>query len=195
VQNTPAEIDQTILFRQTERSGAALVAYPFNRSQRIEFQGGITQISFDQIVQTTTFSLIDGGVLSDDTKTTSLANPLTLATTTAAFVSDTSNYGATSPVQGQRYRVEASPAFGSINFTSVLADYRRYFMPAPFYTFAARVMHYGRYGNASSAAACSLATSSSASRCCGRLACRRKCTVRCRLKWRSSRMAASRGTT
>jgi outer membrane protein assembly factor BamA len=28
----------------------------------------------------------------------------------------------------------------------VLADYRRYFMPAPFYTFATRVMHYGRYG-------------------------------------------------
>jgi Tol biopolymer transport system component len=147
VGNEPAEIDQTIIFRQTERSAAGLVAYPFNRSQRLEFQGGITEISFDQIVQTTTFSLIDGGVLSDDTKTTSLANPLTLATTTAAFVSDTSNYGATSPVQGQRYRVEASPAFGSINFTSLLADYRRYFMPSPFYTFAARVMHYGRYGN------------------------------------------------
>ena len=28
----------------------------------------------------------------------------------------------------------------------VLADYRRYFMPAPFYTLATRVLHYGRYG-------------------------------------------------
>jgi outer membrane protein assembly factor BamA len=35
---------------------------------------------------------------------------------------------------------------GSINFTSVLADYRRYFMPVPFYTIATRVMHFGRYG-------------------------------------------------
>ena len=59
---------------------------------------------------------------------------------------DTSNFGATSPVQGQRYRFEAAPTFGTVNFTSLLADYRRYFMPAPFYTLAARVMHYGRYG-------------------------------------------------
>ncbi len=147
VGNEPAEVDQTILFRQTEQSAAAVVAYPFNRSERLEFQGGVTRISFDQIVQTTTFSLINGDLLSNDTSTTSLANPLTLATTTAAFVYDTSNYGATSPVQGQRYRIEASPAFGSINFTSVLADYRRYFMPVPFYTIATRVMHYGRYGN------------------------------------------------
>ena len=29
----------------------------------------------------------------------------------------------------------------------MLADYRRYFMPAAFYTLAARVMHYGRYGS------------------------------------------------
>jgi outer membrane protein assembly factor BamA len=40
-----------------------------------------------------------------------------------------------------------SPTFGSINFNSVLADYRRYFMPVPFYTLAARVLHYGRYGS------------------------------------------------
>jgi outer membrane protein assembly factor BamA len=78
-----------------------------------------------------------------------VADPLTLASTSAAFVFDTSNFGATSPVQGQRYRLEASPTFGSINFTSLLADYRRYFMPVSFYTIATRVMHYGRYGGAS----------------------------------------------
>ncbi len=78
VGNEPAEVDQTILYRQTERSGAAIVAYPLNRSERLEFQGGVTQISFDQIVQTTTFSLVSGSVLSNDTSTTSLANPLTL---------------------------------------------------------------------------------------------------------------------
>jgi outer membrane protein assembly factor BamA len=32
----------------------------------------------------------------------------------------------------------------------MLADYRRYFMPAPFYTFAVRAMHYGRYGASAS---------------------------------------------
>ena len=59
---------------------------------------------------------------------------------------DTSVFGATSPVQGQRYRFEVSPTLGTLTFTGLLADYRRYFMPAPFYTIAVRAMHYGRYG-------------------------------------------------
>jgi Tol biopolymer transport system component len=141
-----AQVDQTIIFRQTERSAAALVAYPFNRAQRVEFQGGVSQLSFDRIVQTTAFSLNTGQVLVNSSETTSLADPLTLGTVTAAMVHDSSNFGATSPVQGQRYRLEASPTVGSIDFTSVLADYRRYFMPVPFYTIATRVMHFGRYG-------------------------------------------------
>src|SRR6185436_1692411 len=49
-------------------------------------------------------------------------------------------------VQGQRYRFEVSPTVGNIAFTSVLTDYRKYFMPASFYTIATRVMHFGRYG-------------------------------------------------
>ena len=143
----PVQQDQTVIFRQTEQSGAAVVAYPFNRAQRVELQGGVTRISFDQIVQTTLFSLNTGQLLADNTETTSLASPLTLGNTSAALVYDTSNFGATSPVAGQRYRLEAAPTFGSINFTNLLADYRRYFMPVSFYTFAARVLHYGRYGS------------------------------------------------
>jgi len=56
-----------------------------------------------------------GQVLADDTTTTRLASTLALATSSAALVYDTANFGATSPVQGQRYRLEASPTFGSIN--------------------------------------------------------------------------------
>jgi len=70
-----------------------------------------------------------------------------MTTATAAFVHDTSVFGATSPVSGQRSRLEVTPAFGSLDFTTAIADYRRYFMPAPFYTVAGRIMHYGRYGN------------------------------------------------
>jgi len=147
VDGEPALIDQTLIFRQTEQSVGGVLAYPFNRAQRVEFQGGITRISFDEIVQTTAYSLNTGGLIANDANTTSLAAPLTLANTSAALVFDTSNFGATSPVQGQRYRLEATPTFGSIDFTSLLADYRRYFMPAPFYTIAVRAMHYGRYGS------------------------------------------------
>ena len=146
LQGQPVEVDQTIIFRQTERSAAGIVAYPFNRAQRVELQGGMSQTSFDQVVRTTTFDLVNGQLVSEDTEESSLGRSLTLGTSSAALVFDTATFGATSPVQGQRYRLETDPTFGSINYAGVLADYRRYFMPAPFYTLASRVMHYGRYG-------------------------------------------------
>jgi len=139
--------DQLFVFRQTERTASGVLAYPLDRSRRVEFQGGVSSFSFDQVVTTTTFSLNTGAVYEDSTETTPLADTLNLGTSSAAYVFDTSVFGATSPVQGQRYRFEASPTFGTINFTGLLADYRRYFMPAPFYTIAVRGMHYGRYGS------------------------------------------------
>jgi Tol biopolymer transport system component len=142
----PVAIEQAILYRQTERSAAGIVAYPFDRARRVEVTSGLTQISFDRITQTTAYSLRTGAIVVDTRDETPLAQTLTLATSSAAFVSDTSSYGATSPVRGERYRVEAAPTLGTIDFTSVLGDYRRYVMPVPFYTIAARVMHYGRYG-------------------------------------------------
>jgi hypothetical protein len=141
-----AYVEQSIIYRQTERSAAGLIAYPFNRAQRVEFQAGVTQMSFDQVVDTRAFSLRTGDLIFEDSQTTSLQDPLTMATSSAALVFDTSVFGATSPVQGQRYRFEAAPTFGEIDFTSFLLDYRRYFMPVRFYTIATRVLHYGRYG-------------------------------------------------
>jgi hypothetical protein len=141
------ETDALYTFRQTERSASALVAYPVNRNRRVEFQGGVTSISFDQITTTTTYSLYDDTVYDYSTSTSPLAQTLNLGTGSAALVFDTSIYGATSPVSGQRYRLEAAPTYGTLNFTGVLVDYRRYFMPAPFYTLAVRAIQYGRYGS------------------------------------------------
>jgi hypothetical protein len=141
------ETDALYTFRQTERSASASIAYPVNRNRRLEFQGGVTSISFDQITTTTTYSLYDGAVYDYSTSTSPLAQTLNLGTGSAALVFDTSIYGAVSPVSGQRYRLEAAPTYGTLNFTGVLVDYRRYFMPAPFYTLAVRAMQYGRYGS------------------------------------------------
>ena len=74
-------------------------------------------------------------------------------------------FGATSPVGGQRYRLEVAPTFGGLRYASVLADYRRYFMPAPFYTLAARVLHYGRYGSGGEDAVCIRCTSATRRSC------------------------------
>jgi Tol biopolymer transport system component len=147
VNGEPSLIDQTILYRQTERSGGAILAYPFDRARRLEFQAGATQITFDQVIRTQAYSLRNGVLFFDETHTESLADTLSLGTGSAAYVFDTASFGATSPVQGQRYRLEASPTFGSVNYTGLLADYRKYVMPVSFYTFAGRIMHYGRYGS------------------------------------------------
>jgi outer membrane protein assembly factor BamA len=66
--------------------------------------------------------------------------------TSAAFVYDSSFFGATSPILGQRYRFEVSPFMGTLNYYNVLTDYRRYFMPLRPFTIAFRLLHYGRYG-------------------------------------------------
>jgi hypothetical protein len=142
------QVDQTFIDRQTEQSGSMLVAYPFDRARRVEFQAGATRVSFDRRIETTISSLATGQILSDDvTQSTTLAPALKLANASAAFVYDTSAFGATSPISGQRYRLEASPTFGALTFTNLLVDYRRYLMPAPFYTIAARLIHDGRYGS------------------------------------------------
>jgi hypothetical protein len=143
----PAYVEETVIFRQTDLSAAGVVAYPFNRARRLEFQGGMSQISFDEVTYTEAYDLRNGGLIFRDTQNRSVAESLTMGTTSAALVFDTSIFGATSPVGGQRYRLEAAPTFGELRYASLLADYRRYFMPAPFYTLATRVIHYGRYGS------------------------------------------------
>ncbi len=139
--------EQSIIQRQTYRSVGGAVAYPFSPTHRIELGGSFDQITFDQEVQTQLFSLATGRLISDRTETTSLADPLHLGTATIATVTDSSLFGATSPIAGRRSRFSLAPTAGSISFLGATADYRRYFMPVEFYTIAGRLMHIGRYGS------------------------------------------------
>ena len=123
-----------------------MVAYPFSTTARVEFTGGFTRSSYDEQIRTTSISRRTGRVLDDSTVTNPLAEALNMSSFSTALVTDSSLFGATSPVAGRRSRFEISPTFGDIQLTSVLADYRHYFMPARFYTIAVRGMHYGRYG-------------------------------------------------
>ena len=47
---------------------------------------------------------------------------------------------------GQRYRFEVSPTAGSLSYVGILGDFRKYFLPVRPFTFATRILHYGRYG-------------------------------------------------
>ena len=146
VSGTPVGVQTTTLFQQTERSFTGVTSYPFNRAARIELSAGVTNVTFSQQVETTAFTLDTGQIISDSVTSASTGRSLNLAEPSVAFVYDTSIFGATSPIGGQRYRLQYTPAFGSIDFQNVLADYRRYFMPANLYTIAGRVLHFGRWG-------------------------------------------------
>ena len=123
------------LVRQTERVGMAMASYAFDRAARVELQGGVSRLTFERF---TAFTDREGWVTA--------APAMTLGTAGVALVRDTTSHGAVSVVRGERYRLEAAPTLGTIRYLNVLADYRRYVMPVPFYTIAARALHFGRYG-------------------------------------------------
>jgi hypothetical protein len=139
-------VEERRLSRQVNQAVTGMVAYPFSRAQRLEFSAGARRIGFDEQIDLAIYSAITGQLLAEETRKLPSAGALNLAQASAALVYDNSFFGATSPVLGQRYRLEVTPLFGSVQFSNVLADYRRYFMPAPFYTLAGRVLHFGRYG-------------------------------------------------
>ena len=143
----PVFIEQQLLIRQTNRDVAGVLAYPFSEVRRFELQAGYRNISFDQELRTRGFSLITGQEIFSEDEDLPAGEALNLGVGSAALVYDNSFFGATAPILGQRYRLEVAPTVGSLNFVGVLADYRRYFMPARPFTFATRLLHYGRYAS------------------------------------------------
>ena len=139
-------VEQTQRVTQINRGVSGLVQYPFSRAHRFELAGGVRRISFDQDVESLFFSPITGQFLGEEKEELPRPDALNLGEATAALVYDSSVFGATSPIIGQRYRFEYSQAAGSLLYSGFLADYRKYFMPARPLTFAVRGLHYGRYG-------------------------------------------------
>ena len=141
-------IAQDNRFWEIERQVHGVIAYPFNRAQRIELGFGYRNIDFQSEVQTQTFDLTTGQMISDITTSgpdDSLSS-LGLVEGLAALVYDNSVFGGTSPIMGSRYRFEVAPVGGDLRYVGVLGDYRRYFrLPGPF-TLAGRGVHMGRYG-------------------------------------------------
>jgi Tol biopolymer transport system component len=132
--------------RRVYQTGAELAAeYPFSTTRRIEGAAGFTRYDFDFEVQRTIFV---GGVPVEQQEIDLdelEPDPINLATASIALVDDYSFFGFTSPVRGGRSRFELGGNFGTVNFGTLLADYRQYFFARPV-TLAVRALHYGRYG-------------------------------------------------
>jgi Tol biopolymer transport system component len=148
---------QRIFLTQTN----LMTAYPFSTTRRVEANVGVQRISYDTELQTfhygpgnqfigleTESGECQGGVPGvGGLRLGGSCEAITLASASIALVGDNSYGGFTSPVSGGRFRLEVGQSIGSRNFTSVVVDYRRYLSPVSNLTFAARGLHFGRYGN------------------------------------------------
>jgi len=119
---------------------SVLTQYPLSQTRRIEFSTGYTHYGYSIQSATQGFNGRTSG-LSDLPAPTGLG----LTSASVALVGDASSFGFTSPISGSRYRLEVSPTVGTLDYTSVLADFRKYIFMKPF-TLAMRGMHYGLYG-------------------------------------------------
>ena len=146
---TPAGaiVEQSELFRETDRALETYISYPFSRASRIELGAAARNVSFGREIQTIAFDPFTGQILAQSHQDLEAPAGVTFGDLSAALVYDTALFGPTSPILGQRYRLEATPTFGNLDFTGVLVDYRRYLMPVRPVTIAGRLLHYGRYGS------------------------------------------------
>ncbi len=153
---------ETVYLRQYITQAQGLLQYPFSQTRRIEFNAGFTRYSYDiesdiYVVDPATGQAIarrreqapscssqPGGNTGFFSLQCEPA-PLNLVQASAAYVGDNAVFGFTSPIQGGRFRLEVSPTVGSLNFGTLLGDYRRYLFHYPF-TLAFQGYHLGRYG-------------------------------------------------
>ncbi|NIR46886.1 BamA/TamA family outer membrane protein [candidate division KSB1 bacterium] len=126
----------------TERA-SFFTEYPLSTNRRFEFSAGYTRLSYNFDVERV-IVVGDQAFRPDEDPSIDEPSPLNLAQGAAAYVGDYSFFGFTSPIRGKRFRIELEPTAGTLNYLSVLADYRQYLFARPF-TFAFRGMHFGRY--------------------------------------------------
>jgi Tol biopolymer transport system component len=123
----------------------ATTKYPFTTTRRFDASAGYTRYAFDREVVQYYYDPFGNPIADPIQQELESPDPLHFFEASAALVGDNSFFGLTSPVAGQRWRLEVSPTIGSLSYQTLTADYRRYFMLKPV-TFAVRGLHYGRYG-------------------------------------------------
>ena len=134
------QIRQTV----TQDQASFISRYPLSATRRLEGSAGITRLDFKS--ELFRVAVVGNNIVEDTERRLPAPESLSLYQGSLAYVGDSSYFGFTSPVRGQRYRFQIEPTAGDLSFQSLLADYRRYLFWRPV-TLAFRGMHYGRYGS------------------------------------------------
>lgn len=126
-------------------SAAGQVHYPFSTSERVEFGLGVTRYSYDFELDKFYLNAF-GQTVGYGRETLPSPDALTLAQSSIALVGDNAFFGFVSPIRGGRYRLEVEQTTGSVDYTTLITDFRRYYAPFRNLTIGVRGLHYGRYG-------------------------------------------------
>ncbi|HYV92294.1 MAG TPA: hypothetical protein VE978_10940, partial [Chitinophagales bacterium] len=140
-------LDQYIL-REFDDALTGIVYYPLSRVYRVEGGLGITFVNYSYVDQRATYMIDAFGnptyLVSEQNFKLPAPKGYQYGTVSLAFVADNSKFGFTSPLDGYRYRIETDGIVGPFKFGTLLTDFRAYKYVKPV-SFAARVIHYGRY--------------------------------------------------
>jgi len=142
----PAIYEVRDIFRLINYDLSVFGSYPFNQVSRFSLSAGFRIQDFQRTIYTRVYSQISGGLIAYEKVKVPMPPALSYGYLTAGYYYDTGIFGATSPILGQNIGLTVSPAVGSIDFVTVSADFRKYFMPLRPFTLAFRALHLGRYG-------------------------------------------------
>jgi WD40-like Beta Propeller Repeat len=130
----------------TTRRLGGFAAYPISRSRRIEIHGAVRDLGFSRDLRTEHVSTRSGMVFAAETRPLDSVPSIGIVEAGLALVGDSAIFGASAPLVGSRYRLQATANTVALKYASILADYRTYLMPVRPYTVALRIVHTGRYG-------------------------------------------------
>jgi hypothetical protein len=119
--------------------------YPFSRTRRLELATTGNHITRDFDLTRQVINPVTGQLLDRQRVRGSFGDPLQYLQWSVALVGDDAVFGATSPQDGWRYRVELAHTSGSTRLNEVTVD-GRWYQPLWRGTLAVRGMHVGRYG-------------------------------------------------
>lgn len=142
----PAVYEVRDIYRLINYDFSVFGSYPFSQVSRVSLSAGYRVQDFRRTLYTRIYSLASGGLIAYEKTKVPTPPALSFGYLTAGYYYDTGIFGATSPILGQNIGLALSPAIGSINFMTVSADFRKYFMPLRPFTLAFRALHLGRYG-------------------------------------------------
>lgn len=121
--------------------------YPLSQTRRIEASVSASWYNY-RIDRFNNYYALNGPLIGGKREKIPAPGGEKFQQVSLAWVSDNSNFGMTSPMNGHRERFQVERYFGDANLYTTLIDYRKYFYVKPF-SLAFRLYNYGLYGTGS----------------------------------------------